>query len=67
MKQVLFLITSLLLFTFAFGQDKPAYILYNAKGKKVKYEKMIRDLSSKDIVLFGEFHTTLLRIGCNWK
>jgi uncharacterized iron-regulated protein len=56
MKQVSFLITSLLLFTFVFGQDKPAYILYNAKGKKVKYEKMIRDLSSKDIVLFGEFH-----------
>jgi uncharacterized iron-regulated protein len=56
MKQVLFLITSLLLFTFVFGQDKPAYILYNAKGKKVKYEKMIRDLSDKDIVLFGEFH-----------
>jgi uncharacterized iron-regulated protein len=56
MKQVSFLITSLFLFTFAYSQDKPAYVLYNAKGKKVKYEKMIRDLSEKDIVLFGEFH-----------
>ncbi|MCK6693383.1 MAG: ChaN family lipoprotein [Thermoanaerobaculia bacterium] len=39
-----------------FSQSKPAYILYNADGKKVSYGKMIRTLKSKDIVLFGEYH-----------
>ncbi len=38
------------------AQNKPAYILYNANGKKVSYKKMIRQLLEKDIVLIGEFH-----------
>lgn len=38
------------------AQDKPAYILYNAAGKKVSYKKMLKTLGDKDIVLFGEFH-----------
>ena len=38
------------------AQDKPAYILYNATGKKVSYKKMLKTLRQKDIVLFGEFH-----------
>jgi uncharacterized iron-regulated protein len=38
------------------AQQKPAYVLYNAKGKKVSYKKMITQLSEKNIVLFGEFH-----------
>ena len=36
--------------------QKPAYKIYNAKGKKVSYKKMIRALEKKDIVLFGELH-----------
>ena len=36
--------------------DKPAYVLYNAKGKKVAYEKMLKDLRGQDIVLIGELH-----------
>jgi uncharacterized iron-regulated protein len=43
-----------------FGQQKPAYILYNAQGKKVSYKKMIRQLAKKDIVLFGEFHNNAI-------
>ena len=39
-----------------FSQSKPAYVLYNADGKKLSYGKMIRTLKSKDIVLFGEYH-----------
>ncbi len=38
------------------AQQKPAYILYNAKGKKVSYKKMIRHLTKQEIVLFGEYH-----------
>ena len=38
------------------AQSKPAYVLYNAKGRKVSYKKMIKQLAKKDVVLFGEFH-----------
>lgn len=41
---------------FAEAQHKPAYVLYNAKGKKIAYGKMIRELVKHDIVLIGEFH-----------
>src|SRR5690606_19981630 len=40
----------------AFAQKKAAYVIYDKKGKKVSYEKMIRVLREKDIVLFGEYH-----------
>jgi len=39
-----------------FAQQKPAYVLYNAKGRKVSYKKMIRKLGEQEVVLFGEFH-----------
>jgi len=38
------------------AQNKPAYVLYNAKGKKVKYKKMLKLLVQQDVVLIGEFH-----------
>ena len=41
----------------ATAQDKPAYTLYNQKGKEVKYKKMVKDLSDADMVFFGEYHT----------
>jgi len=47
---VLFLITNT-----AFSQKKP-FVIYNSKGKKVAYKKMVKSLSKKDIVLFGELH-----------
>ena len=51
---MLVLCTGILLAVYA--QHKPAYILYNAKGKKVSYKKMLKTLQQKDILLFGEFH-----------
>lgn len=53
-------LTSLVLTVFlatANAQDKPAYQLYNQKGKITKYDKMIKDLSESDMVFFGEYHT----------
>lgn len=38
-----------------YGQ-KSAYIIYNAKGKKVSYKKMYKQLVKKDMILFGELH-----------
>jgi len=48
----LFLVLSFSLQAF----DKPAYVLYNAKGRKVSYEKMLKDLRKQDVVLIGELH-----------
>jgi uncharacterized iron-regulated protein len=56
MKRYLLAVLLFLICTAIFAQQKPAYVLYNAKGKKVSYKKMIRVLAKKDIVLFGEFH-----------
>lgn len=50
-----FLISCLLILS-SFENDKPAYGIYNAKGKKVGYGHMINDLAETDIILFGELH-----------
>lgn len=55
MKKLMFLPFSFILLS-ALAQNKPAYVLYNANGKKVSYKKMIRELVRKDIVMIGEFH-----------
>ena len=58
MKQLF--VTGVFLFMFinlSFSQDKPAYQLFNQKGKITKYNKMIRDLVKSDMVFFGEYHT----------
>jgi len=46
---ILFLVSS------GFSQKLP-YVIYNAKGKKVSYNKMLKVLEDKDILLFGELH-----------
>ena len=50
-KLKLFLIPVILL-SFAFKPDKPAYLLYNQDGKKSDYSKMIKEIQDADIV-FG--------------
>ena len=56
-KIILSLIAITFLTNLTFAQDKPAYQLYNNKGKLVKYNKMIKDLAKSDMVFFGEYHT----------
>jgi uncharacterized iron-regulated protein len=50
----------LLVFVFilfaAFKTDKSACLLYNQKGKEVKYDKMLKQIQGADIILFGELH-----------
>ncbi|UBM62848.1 ChaN family lipoprotein [Candidatus Sulfidibacterium hydrothermale] len=55
MKKLFFGVVFLLALT-AFKNDKPAYRLYNAKGKLVKYQKMINAAKTADVVFFGEQH-----------
>lgn len=40
----------------AFAADKPAYRIYNSKGKDIPYSKMVRQLEDADIIFFGELH-----------
>lgn len=40
----------------SFGQELNAYQLYNKEGKKVDFQKMVKSLSEKDVILFGELH-----------
>ncbi len=42
--------------SFMFSQNKPAYKLYNAKGKKVSFKSMLKKMEKTDVVLFGEHH-----------
>lgn len=38
------------------AQDLAAYRLYNAKGKKTSFKKMLKQAQKADVVLFGELH-----------
>jgi uncharacterized iron-regulated protein len=42
--------------SFSQGSDKPAYLIFDGDGKEVKYSKMLKDLKTAKVVLFGEFH-----------
>lgn len=59
MRLISFVLISLFFFS-ATAQDKPAYKIYNSKGKKVKYSKMQQDLTSANIILFGELHNNAI-------
>ncbi|MEI6124728.1 MAG: ChaN family lipoprotein [Bacteroidota bacterium] len=36
--------------------DKPAYQIFDVKGKKTTYDKMLKDISECQVILFGESH-----------
>ena len=55
MKKLLFLF-AFTFYLFSVSAQKAPYVIYNAKGKKVSYEKMLKSLEEKDMVLFGELH-----------
>lgn len=42
--------------SFTTSNDKPAYIIYNKKGKQVTYEKMLKSIQKSDMLFFGELH-----------
>lgn len=47
----------------ALSQDKAAYQIYNKKGKKISYTKMLKQLQKADVILFGEIHNNPI---CHW-
>jgi uncharacterized iron-regulated protein len=36
--------------------DKPAYMIFDVRGKKSTYNKMLKDISQCQVLLFGEIH-----------
>lgn len=40
----------------AFRSDMPAYQLYNQKGKRTTFKKLIKEAALADIIFFGESH-----------
>lgn len=59
LKQLTILFVMLMLFS-AFKSDKPSYLIYNQKGKTVKYKKMVDDLAEADVIFFGELHNNAI-------
>ncbi len=64
MRQILpFLLLSIFLIsTNSFGQNKQltAYQIYNHKGKRVQWKKLLRKVKTQDIVFIGELHNNAL-------
>lgn len=60
--QYLFFIL-LFLILVSFKNDKPAYKIYNSKGKAVSYEDMLKAAKEADVVFFGEEHSNPI---CHW-
>ncbi|MGS0748315.1 ChaN family lipoprotein [Halpernia sp. GG3] len=52
------IIVLMLIFSFASlnSQELKAFQFYNLSGKKVNTEKLVKNLSQYDVVLFGEYH-----------
>lgn len=55
LKHYLLLATLFLTLT-ALKSDKPAYNLFNLKGKNTKYKDLLSDAMKADVILFGELH-----------
>lgn len=60
MKKIQLVILACAIALAATAQNKPAYVLYNAKGKKVKYAKMIREVLEQDVLFIGELHNNAI-------
>ena len=54
-KIIFFLFVGLLLFS-AFRSDMPAYKLYNQKGKRTSFSKLVKEAAKADVIFFGELH-----------
>jgi len=51
-----FLLFAFFVYAFSFSQDKQSYQLFDKKGNKITYAKLILESQISDIVLFGEHH-----------
>ncbi len=61
-KPILFIVIGLLISSSALA-DKPAYKIFNTKGKKVSYKDLLKDAGESQVVFFGELHNNPI---CHW-
>lgn len=59
--RILLVLSCLLLL--AMTPDKPAYLLYDQKGKRTDYSNLLKTAAGADVVLFGELHNNPI---CHW-
>jgi uncharacterized iron-regulated protein len=60
MKRLIFVIFFLITSIIGFSQEKKAYQLFNKKGKKVDYGKLLIAAEKAQVVLFGEYHNNAI-------
>ncbi len=53
----------LLFCLFSFKIEKPAYHIFDQKGKTSMYENLLKEAKKADIILFGELHNNPI---CHW-
>lgn len=58
LKLYLIALSAVILMSFVLNNDKPAYVIYNSKGKEVSYKKMMKSLQKSDMIFFGELHNS---------
>lgn len=58
----LFLVFTIIILA-SFKSDKPAYRIFNSKGKSVGYEDLLKAAKEADVVFFGEEHSNPI---CHW-
>jgi uncharacterized iron-regulated protein len=60
MKRLIFVIFFLITSIIGFSQEKKAYQLFNKKGKRVDYGKLLIAAEKAEVVLFGEYHNNAI-------
>lgn len=50
------LLLTVLLHVASYAQVRPAYTLFDAKGRKLSHERMVKQAAQAEVVLFGELH-----------
>jgi uncharacterized iron-regulated protein len=63
MKKLLLLVAVIMLITTAMKMDKPAYRIFDLKGKSAEYQDVLKSALDADIVFFGELHNSPI---CHW-
>lgn len=56
MKNKILIILLVMVSTFSFAKNKPAYKIIDNTGKEVTYQQMIDAIIKADVVFFGEYH-----------
>ncbi|MGL2962508.1 ChaN family lipoprotein [Flavobacterium sp. RSB2_4_14] len=60
MKRIIFTTLFLSISIIGISQEKKAYQLFDKKGKKVSYEKLLNAAENAQVVLFGEYHNNAI-------